>query len=383
MESRNALYPLSADPVHNGHLRNLTTVLEQRLFDHVCVAVAHNPEKKHLLPVEERVRLTEIAIRAAGWDATRASVIPLSGLARTYAAINGYPYLLRAVRDATDAAYEITLADVNAATGVQTIFLPADARDRAISSTIVKALASEGASVEQYVHPAIKQALEERLRGVTVLGVSGNSGAGKTTLCRELAAYATSQGVNMAHIDVDMISREQYSGDAPLQRRVRERIESEIAPGIFTAGGFDRVRLAAVVFGDDAKREQLAEILRVPVSLGIEEQLRSVKGIALIDAAYLAEYHMLPRVNYHVLLVDCDSEVRRARIVARDNIDAARYDARSRAQHTPDERRQIVLAEQARVRYGTLLETDTTYGTDIPAVFDMVTRAFPATISRP
>ena len=54
---RIALLPGSFDPPHSGHISTLRKMLETYGYDHVIVAVVHNPTKKRLLTVENSIAL--------------------------------------------------------------------------------------------------------------------------------------------------------------------------------------------------------------------------------------------------------------------------------------------------------------------------------------
>ena len=59
---RTALFPGTFDPFTNGHLD--LTRRATRLFDRVVVAVAHNPAKGTLFPLEERLEMIRHATRS-------------------------------------------------------------------------------------------------------------------------------------------------------------------------------------------------------------------------------------------------------------------------------------------------------------------------------
>ena len=50
-----AVYPGTFDPVTNGHVDLLERSL--RIFDEVIVAIASNPKKAPLFPIEERIAM--------------------------------------------------------------------------------------------------------------------------------------------------------------------------------------------------------------------------------------------------------------------------------------------------------------------------------------
>ena len=50
-----AVYPGSFDPITIGHMDILRRAL--KVFDKVIVAIAVNPKKKGVFPIEERIRI--------------------------------------------------------------------------------------------------------------------------------------------------------------------------------------------------------------------------------------------------------------------------------------------------------------------------------------
>ncbi len=54
---KTAVYPGTFDPVTNGHIDIIKRGLT--LFDRLIVAILHNPAKKTLLTVDERLELLE------------------------------------------------------------------------------------------------------------------------------------------------------------------------------------------------------------------------------------------------------------------------------------------------------------------------------------
>jgi len=53
-----AIYPGSFDPLTNGHLDVIERALD--IFDHVIIAVLHNPAKNALFSTEERVEMMDL-----------------------------------------------------------------------------------------------------------------------------------------------------------------------------------------------------------------------------------------------------------------------------------------------------------------------------------
>lgn len=68
--NRRALYPGTFDPITNGH--NDLVRRAARLFNHVIVAIAANPNKAPLFPLEARVDLARRVLHdlptSRSWD---------------------------------------------------------------------------------------------------------------------------------------------------------------------------------------------------------------------------------------------------------------------------------------------------------------------------
>ena len=154
-----AVYAGSFDPVTAGHL----SVIRQaaRLFGHVVVVVAINPEKRTLLGVAERVELLREVV-ALHPNVTVAST---EGLIVDYARAIGASVLLRGVRGATDAQFETTLAQANRALApdLATLFLPAESHLAEVSSSRLKEKLARGEDVSDFCPPAVAAKLKQRL----------------------------------------------------------------------------------------------------------------------------------------------------------------------------------------------------------------------------
>jgi pantetheine-phosphate adenylyltransferase len=158
-----AVYAGSFDPVTAGHL----SVIRQaaRLFGHVVVVVAINPEKRTLLTVAERVELLREVVALH----PNVSVSSTEGLIVDYARAIGASVLLRGVRGATDAQFETTLAQANRALApdLATLFLPAEAHLAAVSSSALKEKLERGEDVSDFCPPAVAAKLRQRMNPTT------------------------------------------------------------------------------------------------------------------------------------------------------------------------------------------------------------------------
>ncbi|MBQ8043286.1 MAG: pantetheine-phosphate adenylyltransferase [Clostridia bacterium] len=161
---KKALYPGSFDPITYGHMDVINQALA--IFDKVVVAVMVNSSKnKGLFSIEERKALIEQIYK----DNHNVEVIAVSGkvAAVDVATQNGCRTMVRGLRDLTDFASEKQLAEINLIIGderVNTVALFASPKNTTISSTSVKELFSLGKSIDSFVHPAVKQAIGEKLK---------------------------------------------------------------------------------------------------------------------------------------------------------------------------------------------------------------------------
>lgn len=158
---RLALCPGSFDPLTLGHVEMVQRA--RTLFDNVIVAILRNPSKQSLFTVEERV---EIA-REVFADDAGVEVDAFAGLLVEYAALRGACAVVRGVRGVTDFEYEWPMVQMNRelAPGVETVLLVPSPRVSAISSTLVKEIASMGGDVSAFLPPSVFARVSHRVRG--------------------------------------------------------------------------------------------------------------------------------------------------------------------------------------------------------------------------
>ena len=146
-----ALIPGTFDPFTIGHLELVK--IAAALFDQVVVCILTNPSKTHLF--DENSRLEMIRHSVASFSNVTVDVD--HGYTADYAKRIGAEYIVRGIRNETDAKYEIEMADFNLKrTGVRTLLIPAPEEIANISSTRVRENLKKGNSVEDLVPREIK-----------------------------------------------------------------------------------------------------------------------------------------------------------------------------------------------------------------------------------
>ena len=158
-----------------------------------------------------------------------------------------------------------------------------------------------------------------------IIGITGPTGAGKTTALGEV------EKLGGAVIDCDAVYHELLESDKTLQ----DKLEQEFGDIRDDSGAVDRKKLGAIVFGDPEKLERLNAIAqRATVDrtrLLLEECRAKGMPLAAVDAIGLLESG-LGELCHATVAVVAPPEVRVARIMAREGISEDYAWARVRAQ---------------------------------------------------
>ena len=164
---------------------------------------------------------------------------------------------------------------------------------------------------------------------MTVIGITGPTGAGKTTALREV------ERLGGFVIDADAVYHRLLEENAGLRQALTDRFGPKI---LDSRGKIDRKALGKVVFGDPAALAGLNEITHDFLETEIRRLLAQAEGegrsLAAIDAIRLIESGAA-RLCRVTLAVTAPAEARVARIMAREGISAEYARARVAAQQ-PD-----------------------------------------------
>jgi pantetheine-phosphate adenylyltransferase len=158
-EPRRALYAGSFDPFTNGHLDVVERAL--RVFDHVLVAVAANPDKRSpLFSPEERVEMIRESV--AGLEG--ADVTSYTGLTVDFARRRDVRTLVRGLRAHSDFDSELQQALMNRelAPELDTVFLMSSFAHIYLSSSILKDVASYGRELTAFVPAPVARRMKEK-----------------------------------------------------------------------------------------------------------------------------------------------------------------------------------------------------------------------------
>lgn len=156
---RIAVCPGSFDPVTNGHI----DIFERasRIFDQLNVAVFHNPNKKPLFTMLERVEM----LRVATAHIPNVRVDGFSGLLNEYVRQQKSTIIVRGLRALSDFEYEFQRALLikKVDPEMETFFIMTNLNYSFISSSGVKELARFGGDIAGLVPRAVQEQLVRRL----------------------------------------------------------------------------------------------------------------------------------------------------------------------------------------------------------------------------
>ena len=164
---------------------------------------------------------------------------------------------------------------------------------------------------------------------MTIIGITGPTGAGKTTALNELKKLG---GVI---IDCDAVYHELLKSDMALRNELENRF------GVLSdeTGVFDRKKLGAVVFCDPAALADLNSIAHRHVVKAVKAILAKAEeeqiSVAAIDAIALFESG-LADLCQSTVAITAPAEIRVERIMAREGITREYAQSRVNAQH-PEE----------------------------------------------
>jgi pantetheine-phosphate adenylyltransferase len=138
-----AVFPGSFDPMTNAHLDVARRAAQ--LFDQLIVGVLHNPKKRPIFSIEQRVAMIRASV--ADFDAN-VEVQDFDGLTVEFAQRNGASFIVRGLRAVSDFEAELQMAHTNRklAASVDTVFLMSALEYGYLSSTLAKEVAQLAAT---------------------------------------------------------------------------------------------------------------------------------------------------------------------------------------------------------------------------------------------
>lgn len=182
------------------------------------------------------------------------------------------------------------------------------------------------------------------------VALTGGIATGKSTVVRTLVAH------DVPVVDADVVARRVVEPGTP----GLAAIEAAFGPDVIeTSGALDRKALAAIVFGDAERRRVLEAIVHPRVREAIEawfaELAASGCPLGVADIPLLFEAGRARDFD-RVVVVACEPEVQRARLMARDGLSGEDADRRLAAQWPLADK--VATADAVVRTDGTLADTE-------------------------
>lgn len=167
-------------------------------------------------------------------------------------------------------------------------------------------------------------------RKTLVIGLTGQTGAGKSTVCRMFADHE----INV--IDADIVARDTIEhSKACLMDLVLEFSTEVIHPD----ATLNRQKLAEICFGNREKLKKLNEItfpyIIEEIAHKLDQACAQGKSMVLLDAPTLYESGLDKRCD-HVVAVIAEKELRIQRIIKRDSMTLEAAERRANAQNNDE-----------------------------------------------
>jgi dephospho-CoA kinase len=178
------------------------------------------------------------------------------------------------------------------------------------------------------------------------IGLTGGIASGKSTVADMFAE----KGVPV--IDTDVIAREVVEPGEPALNEIVDLFGPDV---IDSEGRLRRRRLRDLVFADDARRTALEGILHPRIRAAAIAQADSLGGPYQIIVVPLLVESPMKKLMDRILVVDCSEDVQLARLLQRDNENAAQARRILAAQASRPER--LEIADDVIVNDGSLDET--------------------------
>ena len=156
---KKAVYPGTFDPVTYGHLDVIKR--GSKIFDELIVAVGHNPFKKPIFTVKERMDMLSENTR----EIQNTRVDCFEGMLTDYVKEMQTNIILRGIRTVSDFEYEFQRALTNRVlkTDIETVFIMTSQEYSFLNSSLIKEAVSLGGDISRFVPSDVEKLLRQNL----------------------------------------------------------------------------------------------------------------------------------------------------------------------------------------------------------------------------
>ena len=155
---RKAVYPGTFDPVTYGHLDVIKR--GSKIFDELIVSVGHNPQKKSLFTISERMDMLTRNTK----EIQNTRVDCFEGMLTDYMKKLRTNVILRGIRTVSDFEYEFQMALTNRVlkTDIETVFIMTSQEYSFLNSSLIKEAVSLGGDISMFVPSDVEKLLQQK-----------------------------------------------------------------------------------------------------------------------------------------------------------------------------------------------------------------------------
>jgi len=162
--SKIGIYPVTFDPVTNGHIDIIKKSL--KIVDKLIVAVSKNYSKDYLFTADERVSIIKNSLfKDLKFKTKRIHILSFGTLTTQLCVTHKATIIFRGLRAVSDFEYEFQLAGMNKKlnNSIETVFLMSEPDKQVISSNFVKEIAKLNGKIDNFVTKSTKKAIKEKI----------------------------------------------------------------------------------------------------------------------------------------------------------------------------------------------------------------------------
>lgn len=161
-----------------------------------------------------------------------------------------------------------------------------------------------------------------------IIGITGSSGSGKSTVCRIIE-----ENYHVKIINADDVARELSKKGTDYLNCIAQQFGSDI---LYETGELNRYKLSEIIYNDDIKREELNRCTLPYIVREIKNEIQlSKQETVIIDAPLLFESGLNEICNVVIGIIS-KKDIQIDRIIRRENITCEQAKKRIKAQQSND-----------------------------------------------
>lgn len=192
-------------------------------------------------------------------------------------------------------------------------------------------------------------------------GVTGGIGSGKSHLCKSLTEIGEIVGIDINHLNTDIIGRD-IIGKDPKYQTVRDELNNAFGKSLLQSdGSIDKKIFSQYLTRSKEDLHKCNQIL-LPYSLKeIRNRIEEDRSdLLLVESALFAEHSFMDIVDYNMIMVFANDRIREDRVKERDCVYKNSMQ-RNKLQLSQQEKLERIIQAQQENGIGKLVVYDTSH----------------------